>query len=126
MIVTGIFEQGILRSDDLSMQSPFMTATGKGTVNLVNETVDYVLKPVLTDDLGVEGLDQLRGVPIPVRISGNMYELDIAVDVVAGLTGSQKAKLDEKKDELTKSLLDGLLGSKKDKKKKKDSGGDAR
>ena len=119
LIVTGIFDQGILRSDDLSMRSLILTATGKGTVNLVNETVNYVLKPVLTDDLGVEGLDQLRGVPIPVKISGSMYEPDVSVDVVAGLTGSQKAKLDEKKDELAKSLLDDLLGSKKDKKKKK-------
>lgn len=117
--VTGIFDKGILKSDDLMMRSPLFTATGKGSVNLVSETVNYVLKPVVVDSTGIEGLDQLSGVPIPVKITGNMYEPDFSVDVVAGLTGSQKAKLDEKKDELTSSLLDQVFGSKKDKKKKK-------
>ena len=119
LTVTGIFENGIMRSDDLMMRSPLLTATGKGSINLVNETIDYVLKPVLAGDTGIGELDQLSGVPIPVKITGNMYEPDVSVDVVAALTGSQKAKLDEKKDELANSLLDQVFGSKKDKNKKK-------
>ena len=125
-IVTGIFEKGILRSDDLTIQSPMLTATGKGTVNLVNETVNYVLNPVLVGDLGAGALDKLSGVPIPVKITGSIYEPDFSVDVIAGLSGLQKTRLDEKKDELANSLLDKVFGSKKDKKKKdrnKEDGG---
>lgn len=118
-IVTGIFEKGILKSDDLMIRSLLLTATGKGSINLVNETINYVLNPVLGDDTGIEGLGQLSGVPIPIKITGNMYEPDFSLGVVAGLTGSQKAKLDEKKDELANKLLGEVFGSKKDKKKKK-------
>jgi len=117
--IGGIIENGILTSDDLVMRSPLLTATGKGSINLVNETIDYVLKPVLAGDTGIGGLEQLSGVPIPVKLTGNMYEPDVSVDAVAALTGSQKAKLNEKKDELTNSLLDQVFGNKKDKKKKK-------
>ncbi len=124
-IVTGIIDKGILSSDDLMLQSPILSATGKGTVNLVNETVNYTLNPVVSD-VGVAGAEKISGVPIPIKITGSLYEPDISVDVIAGLTGSQKAKLDQKKDELAGSLLDKVFGSKKDKKKNKkkdDSGG---
>lgn len=122
-VVTGVIDKGILSSDDLMLQSPILSATGKGTVDLVNETVNYTLKPVISD-MGVAGAEKFSGVPIPVKISGSLYEPDISVDVIAGLTGSQKAKLDKKKDELTGSVLNKVFGGKKDKKKKKkDEGG---
>ena len=100
----------------------------EGNLNLDNlrsarQTVNYTLKPVITDDIGVEGAERISGVPVPIKISGSLYEPDISVDVIAGLTGSQKAKLDKKKDELTGSLLDNVFGSKKDKKKKKKKDG---
>ena len=117
-IVTGIFDKGILRSDDLTMLSPLLTATGKGSINLVNETINYVLKPMLVNDMNVEGLDKFSGTPIPVKITGSVYEPEFSVDIISGLTGSQKAQLDEKKAELTNSLLNEVLGSKKKKKKK--------
>ena len=149
--MTGRIEQGILTSDDLMMQSPLLRMTGKGTVNLVEETINYVVKPILVGSLegqGGQGLDELSGVPIPVKLTGSLYEPDIAVDIAAAIVGSQKVKINEKKDELigqllgekddsdtaskegeakekddpAKSLLKGLFGSKKD--KKKDDGGD--
>ena len=152
LTMTGVFEQGVMSSDDLMMRSPLLQVTGKGTANLVDETIDYLLKPILTGELqgqGGQGLDALSGVPIPVKLTGNLYEPDISVDIAAAITGSQKAMINEKKDALigqllgdkddsdsanqaddanekadpAKSLLDGIFGSKKDKKKKKDDGG---
>lgn len=148
--MTGRIEQGILTSDDLMMQSPLLRVTGKGTANLVEETINYVVKPILVGSLegqGGQGLAELSGIPIPVKLTGNLYEPDIAVDIVAAIAGSQKAKINAKKDELigqllggkdasdttnkeagakekddpAKTLLKGLFGSKKD--QKKDDGG---
>ena len=42
LTMSGVFKKGILTSDDLLMQSPLMRATGEGTFNLVDETMDYV------------------------------------------------------------------------------------
>ena len=121
-IVTGLINNGIFRSDDLMMRSPVLTATGTGTINLVNETIDYLLKPTLVGGTGIGKLDQLSGKPIPVRITGNLSDPNFSVDVVAGLTDSQNEKLSEKKDELANKLLEKVFGNKK-KANKKDDGG---
>jgi AsmA protein len=139
-----------LSSDDLLMQSPLIRATGEGTINYVAESIDYTLKPVLLGDLG-QSLGDLSGKPIPVKLSGNLYEPDIRVDLVAALAASQKEKITKKADEYigsllggkddsadddkegdseetsdaTSSLLKGLLGGKKKSDKKKDGDGGA-
>lgn len=106
--ISGVFDKGIFRSNDLVMQSPLLRATGKGSFNLNDESIDYVLQPVLTGDTGIQGLDKLSGVAIPIRLSGNLYEPDYKVDVVAAIAASQKERIDEKKNE----LIDKLLGEK--------------
>lgn len=148
LTMSGVFDHGILSSDDLLMQSPLLRATGEGTFNLPAESVDYVLKPVLLGDLG-ESLGDLSGVPIPVKLTGNLYEPDIRVDIVAALAASQKEMITEKADEYigkllggkedsgaddkegdsgekadpASSLLKGLLGGKKKSDKNDDDGG---
>jgi len=148
LTMSGVFDRGILSSDDLLMLSPLIRATGEGTINYVTESIDYTLKPVLLGDLG-QSLGDLSGKPIPVRLSGNMYEPDIRVDIVAALAESQKEMINQKANEyigkliggdeetgvdnkegdgeatsdVASSLLKGLLGGKKDSGKKKDDDG---
>ena len=148
LTMSGVFKQGVLSSDDLLMQSPLLRSTGEGTFNLPDESVDYVLKPVLLGDLG-QSLGDLSGVPIPVKLSGNLYEPDIRVDIVAALAASQKEVITRKADEyigkliggneetgaegesdettdVASSLLKGLLGGKKKSDEKKDNDGSDR
>jgi len=148
LTMSGVFDQGVLSSNDLLMLSPLLRMTGEGEFNLAGESMDYVLKPVLLGDLG-ESLGELSGVPIPVRLSGNLYEPDIRVDIVAALAASQKEKINQKaneyigkliggkedsgsegqEDESTEktdsaeALLKGIFGSKKKSDKKKDDDG---
>ena len=122
-----------------------LSMTGKGSSNLVEESINYLLNPVLTGDTGVESLDGLSGTTIPIRLTGNLYEPDFKVDIAAALIASQKDLIDQKtneilggllggkdsseadtedgetteKEDMASSLLSGLLGGKKDKKKKK-------
>jgi len=150
LTMSGVFDRGILTSDDLLMQSPLLRATGEGSFNLVEDSIDYVLEPVLLGDLG-QSLGELSGVPIPVKLTGNLYEPDIRVDIVAALAGSQKEKINQKANEFigkliggeedsgtdnkegdgsekadpATTLLKGILGGKKDTDKKKDDDGGA-
>ena len=110
--MTGVIEKGIMTSNDLIMKSPLIRATGEGSFNLVEESIDYLLEPVLAGDSGVKGLDKLSGTAIPIRLSGNLYEPDYKVDVAAAILASQKDVIEEKKNELFNKLLGG--------KKKKD------
>jgi AsmA protein len=108
--MTGVFNRGILTSDDLLMQSTLLRMTGQGKFNLVDETIDYVLKPVLLGDQIDKSLGKLSGSPIPIKLTGNLYEPDIKVDIVSAIAGSQKELINQKKNE----LIDGLLGGKDD------------
>lgn len=147
LTMSGVFNKGILNSDDLLMQSPLLRATGEGSFNLVDETMDYVLKSLLLGDAG-KAMGELNGVAIPVKLSGNLYEPDISVDIAAALLESQKEVITKKADEYigkllggkeesgdedkegdseessdaASSLLQGLLGGKKKSDKKKDDG----
>ncbi len=115
--MTGNISRGILSSDDLMMRSPLLRVAGKGRINLVEETIDYLVKPVLVNTLegqGRQDLDDLAGVPVPIKLSGNLYEPDFNIDIVAALSGLQKAKFDEKKDQLKDKVLGSLLGGKAD------------
>jgi AsmA protein len=112
---TGIIERGVLRSDDLVVRSPYVSATGRGTVNLVNETVNYLIEPVPINELALELPDEYRGIAIPVRVSGNLFDPNVAFDVAGGIAAAQKAQLLGKAGELLGDLLGG-----KDKKKNRE------
>jgi len=105
LTMSGVIENGILSSDDLLLLSPLLRATGEGQFNLADETIDYVLKPVLTGELADENIAELKGLPIPVKLTGKLYDPDIRVDIVAALAASQKDKINQKKDKLIKKLL---------------------
>ncbi|MCW8924731.1 MAG: AsmA family protein [Xanthomonadales bacterium] len=120
LIITGIIDQGILKSDDLALRSALVNASGKGTVNLVKETVSYVIYPVLVNELAAQLPVDYRNLSFPVRVSGNLYEPDISLDIAAGIMASQNANIVNEAGEAAGSLLQELLGKKKDKPKKKD------
>jgi len=107
LTMNGVIDNGIVSSDDLLLKSPLMTATGKGTFNLVDETVDYVLKPVVSGEMAGVNIGNLKGVPIPVRLTGNLYEPDIKVDIVAALAESQKERINKKAGQLINQFLGG-------------------
>ncbi len=150
LTMSGVFDRGVLNSDDLLMESPLLRATGKGSFNFVEESIDYVLKPMLIGE-AADNLGDLKGIPIPVKMSGNLYEPSIKVDIVSALAASQKEKVTKKADEYigkllggdedsssddkegdgsgksdpASSLLKGLLGGKKKSDEKKDDDGGA-
>ena len=120
LIASGIIERGILKSDDLALHSVLVNATGKGTVNLVNETVNYVIYSTPAEELAAQLPEDYRSIVVPVRVSGSLYEPRISMDIAAGIMASQNANIVNKVGEAAGDLLDGLLGKKKDKPKKKD------
>lgn len=92
-------EQGLIHNRDLLMKSPFIRVTGKGKVDLVTETLDYLIRPVVvSSDKGEGGkeLKDLEGIPIPVRLNGPWSKLDWEIDMGKVLVDSQKAEAKKK------------------------------
>ncbi len=106
---------GVAHNDDLNAKSPLLRVTGNGDINLAEERVDYLVKATVVSTLQGQGgpeLQALRGLTIPVKLSGPFAAIDWHVDM-AGLASSlAKQKLEERKDEL-RSKAQGALGNEK-------------
>jgi len=121
---TATVSNGIVRNDDLLLQSPLLRISGKGQVSLPAETIDYTLTTKLVGSLegqGGKSQEELKGVSIPVRVGGTFSKPTYAPDLGAALSEAAKARLEEKVekqkqklqeklgDELQDKLLKGLF-----------------
>ncbi len=112
---SAVVRNGVLDNRDLLAKSPFLRVEGTGKVNIVAESLDYTVKPVIVSTgkgQGGEGLEDLKGVPIPVHLQGSWADPQWNIDLGKVLAESQKAKLKEKLDEKLKEKLPGGLQDK--------------
>jgi AsmA protein len=86
---------GVAQNDDLVLDGPNLRATGRGTADLVHETLDYRLK------VTVAGSAEQRGTTLPVNISGSFTKPKYQVDFGEVLKQETQKKLE-------KSLQKGL------------------
>lgn len=113
MSVSGKIINGILKSDTLNAASPMFRLGGAGQIDLVNETIDYLAKPTIVETSTGQGgkdLENLKGLVIPIRLSGNLFSPSYKVDLNEAL--KQKAlervnqQVDTHRDELKQKLND--------------------
>ncbi len=109
---SGVISKGVLHNDDLFAKSPLFRVTGKGSINIGEDTLDYKIKPVLVSSLKGQGgaeLDKLKGVPIPVHLTGPLAKPNWSIDLAEALTETQKAKVQEKiKEKINEELSDDI------------------
>ncbi|RMG35984.1 MAG: AsmA family protein [Gammaproteobacteria bacterium] len=105
---------GVIGNKDLSAKSPLLRLGGKGTVDLPANRIDYTLIAKLVASLqgqGGKAADQLKGVPIPVKIKGPLDNPGYALDIEAILTEKAKQQVRQKVEkEVQKKLGDKLKG----------------
>jgi AsmA protein len=94
---------GVARNDDLLIKSPLLRIGGSGDVDLGADKLDYLLKATVVSTLQGQGgpeLDALKGLTVPVKLSGPFTALQWRIDF-AGMAGElAKQKVDEKKEEI--------------------------
>lgn len=113
--LTGNFslEHGVAANPDLAMSSPLIRLAGKGSANLLTETLDYRLTASLVNSLkgqGGSGKDALAGIDIPLAITGTFQKPEYALDTQALLNNQLKEETDKAKEKLKDSLLKKLGG----------------
>ncbi|MGL4748236.1 MAG: AsmA family protein [Shewanella sp.] len=113
--LTGNFslEHGVAANPDLAMSSPLIRLAGKGSANLLMETLDYRLTTSLVNSLkgqGGSGKDALAGIDIPLAITGTFQKPEYALDTQALLNNQLKEETDKAKEKLKDSLLKKLGG----------------
>lgn len=113
----------MLRTDDLYGASPAFRLAGSGRIDLVDETIQFLAKPTVvetTKGQGGRGLEELKGLTIPIEISGNLFSPKYKLDLESVAKDKAKDKLKEKlaeeldlpKDQATEEQLEQQLKEK--------------
>ena len=125
-------KNGVAHNEDLAMKAPVLRLAkgdSRGDIDIGNEKINYTAKPTVVKSLKGQGgadLDELSGIPIPIKISGTFANPKYGMDFTAIASGLAQSKLLEKvggeKGAAVKELigggdkaeaLKGLLGKKK-------------
>ena len=114
LTISGVIRNGVFTSDDLQLQAPLLRVGGRGSANLNNEVVDYLVNAKLVGSVeGQQGetADELTGLEIPVRIKGPFSDPKIEVllkEMLKAKIDAEKARLkaeiEKQKEELKRQL----------------------
>ena len=120
LTATATLKNGIATNRDLNLKAPLFRLEGSGTANIPTSTLDYLAKVAVVETSSGQGgadLAALRGVTIPVNITGTFNEPRYRVDVASLASELAKSKLgDRARDEINKVVpglgdaLKGLFG----------------
>jgi AsmA protein len=116
--------RGVAHNSDLAAKSPFLRLGGAGDIDIGAGSMDYRLKAsVVGTSGGQEGkeLAQLKGVTVPVRVTGPFdhvaFQVQFAELATELLKGQVDAKIQEQKEQLRRKAqekiqdqLKGLFG----------------
>lgn len=117
--LTGSFTatNGIISNQDLLAMSPLLRINGAGKIDLPKEGIDYGLKVSIVETSTGQGgkeLAELKGLTIPVKITGTFSDPKPTVDLASLVKDKAKeevkAKVAEKLQEKLGGDLGGLLG----------------
>jgi AsmA protein len=109
---SGVVTKGVLDNQDLLAKSPYLRVTGKGQANLVSESLDYTVTAVVVSTekgQGGEGLEELKGIPVPVHVTGSFAKPKYGVDWKTVVVETQKGKLGDKVDKELDRALEGKV-----------------
>lgn len=110
--MTGVVTDGVMRSDDLFAELPFMQLTGSGKVDIPVATVDYGLtarildRPEFLRDTTPEELDEFTEAVIPLKITGPLASPSVKPDIEKLLRQKVEDELKDKLKDKLKGLLD--------------------
>lgn len=99
---------GVIHTDKLVAHSAKLKLTGKGTVDLKDNRLDYKLRAVRLkkkkDDQSGEEVLKETGLPVIIALGGTLKDLTYGLDVEQMALEKGKAKLEKKKEKLYEKL----------------------
>lgn len=87
---------GIARSKDLDVKSPFLRLGGEGEIDIGRGRIDYLARATVTGtSKGQDGADlaSLKGLQVPVRLNGPFEALDWKIEWTSVLAGAVTQQL---------------------------------
>jgi AsmA protein len=96
---TASVTNGIVRNRDLIAKSPLLRVEGTGDIDLPQESLDYQVTAKVVGSLegqGGKGLADVKGVPIPIQLSGTFTEPNYKIRLDKALKESAQKKVEKK------------------------------
>jgi AsmA protein len=109
MTASFVIKNGVAESSDLDAKSPLLRLAGAGRVDIGAGSIDYTTRVSVVGTLkGQDGreVNDLRGVTIPVRLSGPFTQMSWAIDWKGLAQEALKAKATEQLKEKLAPKLD--------------------
>ncbi len=110
--MTGVVTDGVMSSNDLFAELPFMQLTGGGKVDIPEGTVNYALsarifdRPEFQRNATPEELDELTEAVIPMKITGPLTSPSVKPDIEKLLQKQVEEELKDKLKDKLKGLFD--------------------
>ncbi len=107
--------RGVAHNEDLEMKSPFVRLGGAGDIDIGNEQIDYLAKASVVATAAGQGgkeLEHLKGLTVPVRLTGPFDKLAYKIEFGALVGEAAKARVEEKVREKMEEKLLGKTGGK--------------
>ena len=103
---------GVAHNEDLVAKSPFLRLDGAGDSDIGADKLDYLAKASIVNTSGGQGaneLSDLRGLTIPVRLSGPFDALKYRIDFGAAASEAVKQQVQDKVKDQVQDRLKGLF-----------------
>jgi len=107
-----VIRNGVAHNEDLSAKSPLLRLAGSGDIDIGAGSIDYLIKASVVASSGGQGgkeLAELRGVTVPVKITGPLDAPHFRADLGATVGDAVKQRAEEKLKERAQDRLKGLL-----------------
>lgn len=106
----GGLDKGVLRVDDLKMETVFLKVNGKGTLDTSTEAINYQLVAAVNklpagNAPSGGGLDALSAMEVPLTITGTMSSPTVRPDIEALAKGKLGQEVKQKASDLVKKKL---------------------
>lgn len=94
---------GVAHSEDLAAKTPLLRLGGKGDIFIAEDRLDYTVRATVVPSLQGQGgpeLEQLKGLTIPVRLSGPYTGIGWKIDFGSLATDRARELVDQRKSQL--------------------------
>ena len=102
-------KNGVAHNNDLSGKSPLLRLGGEGDIDIGNENLDYLVKATVVATAAGQGgkeLGDLRGLTVPVKLSGPFTAPQYKIDFSGMAVGVAKAVVEKKTEEIKAKVQD--------------------
>jgi len=110
MSASFVIKGGVARNDDLDVRAPLVRVGGAGDIDIGNSMLDYLARATVVASAKGQGgadLEHLKGLTIPVKVSGPFDAPKYEIDYRALAGDAAKAKVKEKaKEKIEQKLRD--------------------